>query len=507
MANKKPVVKQSDLVADNVVTKTQVIHPALDWTKGQLIVGVVLKGNKRAVLSSEQGFVLIDEIGRVCELGGNFASPVTGETVDAFQSYIKGESEQPNDQLVGNVLAQLASYLRRFVFFPEEWWPEVIATWILGTYVYPIFPAFPYLHINSDKAGAGKSVLGQVLAGLSFNGRLIVSPTEANLFHLPEMNRGVQVWDEFEISKKTDKARYEAMKSILLCGYKNGGAVIRQRGKDFQDAAWYHVFCPRVLIGLSNLPPGPARDRTIKIKLRGIEKGESVDDHHHNDQFQEELALANSCVLVALRCASRIREVLGDPELNYALGELLGEVGRQARDIWRPLFAVAAASCPGGDLSGEGNPWLESLAVAAKELQKQRKKEAATQSNWTASKPAQLASVPDEAETEWERLVLREALGVLEWHKPITPTELAQHISTALDREVTSQWLSKKLTKLRVRASKTSGRRRFNVSPEQVKEAKALLKGNYSSNSGGTAGQDGQQEMEEGVGEEIELEV
>jgi hypothetical protein len=43
----------------------------------------------------------------------------------------------------------ISHILKRFIVFPKPWFPGVLATWILGTYVFPMFQTYPYLWITS----------------------------------------------------------------------------------------------------------------------------------------------------------------------------------------------------------------------------------------------------------------------------------------------------------------------------------------------------------------------
>src|SRR5712692_6244001 len=225
--------EQSKLNVDAIARPKNVIHPALDWVNSQLVVGVVFEDGRRAALTSRDGLVEIDQIGEVCERDGKFASSVTPETAKEFIAYLQTKPATCPREELHALLMELVEYFNRFVIFPEKCWSTVIATWTIGTYLFPVFQAYPYVWLTSPEPGCGKSLLGQVLARLSFNGEFMASPTEANMFHLPEQNRGVQVWDEVEFANQFEKSRFQSVKAILLNGYRNGGVVPRQVGNSW----------------------------------------------------------------------------------------------------------------------------------------------------------------------------------------------------------------------------------------------------------------------------------
>jgi hypothetical protein len=202
--------REEALRAEDVIGPEIVIHPALDWVDGQLIVGVRLKDGRQGVLSSASGLVSPDQFGPVCAKGIVSSSIVTQEIVKAFCS---STPEVSNGK---GLLNRIGKYLKRFVAFPKPEWAEILALWILGTYLYPMFQTYPYVWITSASPGCGKSLLGQIVAALGFNGEFMVSPNETHLFRLAESTRGVQVWDETELVAETEKRRFEAVKPVLL---------------------------------------------------------------------------------------------------------------------------------------------------------------------------------------------------------------------------------------------------------------------------------------------------
>ena len=103
----------------------------------------------------------------------------------------------------------------------------------------------------------------------------MAAPNEAHLFRMAERSRGVQVWDEVEATGEGRKRRFENIESILLNGYRNGGVVPRTRANNYDVIEEYHVFCPRVLIGLSELPQA-ARERTITIRMEKLQKNTTL---------------------------------------------------------------------------------------------------------------------------------------------------------------------------------------------------------------------------------------
>jgi hypothetical protein len=354
MTKKDQYVEQ--IGAADIAEPEHPIHPALDWVNGQLIVGVMGKKGQRALLSSSGRYANRQSLGMICAKGAEFPSFVTSAAVKAFLEPSKG-----NSAVTENTLKRLRDCLKKFVSFPSDWTGDVVAAWILATYVYPIFQAFPYMRITSASPGSGKSVLGQTIARLSFNGEFMTSPGEAHLFRMAEMSRGVQVWDEMEIENDIEKKKFAGIKGILLNGYRNGGVVPRTEGRNWERVEIFHVYCPRVLIGLSDLPE-VVLQRVITITMQKRTAEAEVEIYNPEAHQQAEQSLRDGCVLWALQNASAVSQAYYSSDLRKTVEGCLGDVGRQADDIWLPLFAVVQSACADPE---ERERWFNALKTGA----------------------------------------------------------------------------------------------------------------------------------------------
>jgi hypothetical protein len=454
------------LMPEHILDPQEVIHPCLDWVKGELIVGANLQGGGSAVLSSAKGLVRLDaSLGVVCEQGKRFRGAASARVADQFLKYQANEQE-PEDG--GKLLKDIATFVTGFVVLPQSWLGDVLSAWILGTYLFPVFQTYPYIWITSKEPGCGKSLLGGIIAKLSFNGEFMVAPTEAQLFHLPESSRGVQVWDEVENREETDTKRFNMMRPVLLNGYRNGGVVPRQIGKHFEKGARYHVFCPRVLIGLTKLPE-TALQRSIQVQLVKLTEEQTTKLYIGGEQAEAERLLRERCLLWALETAQRVSGCYQDEKLRKELGALLGP-GRISDDIWLPMLAVASAA------TGDDANFTKVLKDAAKGLAT-----SATPAVQPAAHPSMAAEVPREDARDF----LKTALDRLEFTGAIAPEDLAKDICQISGQKITAQRLSKGLAKLGIKSKKKKGQRVFD--PDGAERARALQQ------LGGEIGQQGRE--------------
>jgi hypothetical protein len=157
---------EQTLSIDAIASPGPVVHPALDWVDDQLIVGVVLKDGSRAALSSTRGLIELEQVGRVCERDGNFESSVTPEIATSFTAYLKNGTGTKSTDEARELLGATSQYFKRFVVFPEEWWPDVLAAWNWGTYLFPIFLARTWLWEVTSRSNAGQCVVQRRVYGV-----------------------------------------------------------------------------------------------------------------------------------------------------------------------------------------------------------------------------------------------------------------------------------------------------------------------------------------------------
>jgi hypothetical protein len=457
----------SSISIDRVQEPKEVIHPALDWVNGELIVGVPLDGED-AVLASKRGLIHVKEAGEPCKTERIHNSSVTRDLARKHEEVINGKALQ--EDMGSKLLERIANHLKKFVVFPEEWYPEMVASWILGTYVYPAFQTYPYLRLTSAEPGCGKSVLGGLIANLCFNGEFMSSPNEAQLYRLADSNRGVQVWDEVEVNDQASSKRFTAIKPILLCGYRNAGAVPRQAGKAYDKTERFHLYCPRVFIGLSRLP-NVAAQRTITIEMKKCNIDGYAEYYVADDNKATEEQLRADSILWALSKAGDVADAYRSKDLRETVIKVVSDVGRQSDDVWLPLFSVATTAQK--TTSVHENSFLKELTTAAQKFVHARANEAEhpTKSVTGSSDQSAKKEEPDPN----EGLALRGALDMLKWKKEAEPGELVKVVSQKLGIKVSSQRLGKGLSKLGIKSSPRGRKRLFAPTSVQLEKAYQLL--------------------------------
>lgn len=243
---------------------------------------------------------------------------------DHVEKFLAGKDDRPR---FADAVARIIDIMDSTLELGGDSELSMLTAWTVATYFHSAFLAFPRLDLRGEK-GSGKSKTLGVLAGLSFNGLLRVSPTPAVVFRLAEALRPTLCLDEIEGLAGDD--RHEIL-AILNVGYKAGGRVDRCEG-DEHSIRSFSVFCPVALAGIAGLNR-VTEDRAITLVLtRGTDSKKLNTDIDPTDPCFAEVR--DICYRLALLCASEIKSAYASLDLPTWL------VGRE-RELWLPLLTVA----------------------------------------------------------------------------------------------------------------------------------------------------------------------
>jgi 5S rRNA maturation endonuclease (ribonuclease M5) len=171
------------------------------------------------------------------------------------------------------LLAELRSYVLRFVVVPSEEAADLIALWILHTHAIDAARATPYLRITSATPESGKTLLLEVLATLCARGWHAVTPSTAVLFRKIDHFKPTLLLDELDGYSFRD--RQESL-SVLNAGYRRGARV--DRVSDRNQLEDFECFCPKAFAGLDarELPPA-LLSRSVTIRMEAKLTSEPVE--------------------------------------------------------------------------------------------------------------------------------------------------------------------------------------------------------------------------------------
>lgn len=129
---------------------------------------------------------------------------------------------------------------------------NILALWVIGTWIHDLFPTYPYLFFNAMK-GSGKTRLMRLLAAICRNGKVVANVSESVLFRTASFS--TIFIDEFEHISKKGK---ETLRELLNAAYKKGIKVeraykIKSGEREGQAIESFDVYCPIAMANIEGM--------------------------------------------------------------------------------------------------------------------------------------------------------------------------------------------------------------------------------------------------------------
>ena len=118
-----------------------------------------------------------------------------------FVEYDEGKTVQANE-----IFLEIKKLFEKYVVVSKEFL-NVLATYVMMTYIYVLFQVIPYLWLNGEK-GTGKSTIMKLMNKLCFNALYGSNLNPANIFRQIDNDGSTIILDEFEKMYRRRKARY-----------------------------------------------------------------------------------------------------------------------------------------------------------------------------------------------------------------------------------------------------------------------------------------------------------
>ena len=204
----------------------------------------------------------------------------------------------------------------------------MISCWIMGTYIYDLFPCYGYILLTSQKA-SGKSKLLNIIGLLSRNAVSVSSPSESVLFRMINGNRLTLLIDDFETFKNDDRTNY--LLQILKIGIDQEGGIPRnEKYKDTFIPKKFNCYCPKALTNTQSLDSVTiSRCVTINLLPTETDKGKLRPDK--KDPVWQQIR--DDCHILIMENFQEILDI-------YNTGDF-GDLNSRELDTTKGLLAIA----------------------------------------------------------------------------------------------------------------------------------------------------------------------
>ena len=327
------------------------IHPAVDILEDTFYFGIVMPYEEGGRIEEILHFItdkkecfpaFEDELAnRKLKLRFPDVFPERRWRLEAIKSYLdntgsaSSTSSACSDEVVGIESAlcfhTLKNVLEKHVYFYDTSYYTFISLWIIGTYLQPIWEAYPYLDITGFRR-SGKTTLCKFLEATAFNSILSSSISASALFRTVQASKPTLIIDEAE--KLTNPERAGEIRDLLLTGYKRaGGYAIRSEktSKERIVPRRFNTFSPKAIVSGGGLEEYLA-DRSIPIVMIRTSDPE-ITKRRIREKDLQWVEIRDLCYRFALENWKDIKEIYDTIELP--------NITAREYEIWSSILSLA----------------------------------------------------------------------------------------------------------------------------------------------------------------------
>src|SRR3989338_8659266 len=219
--------------------------------------------------------------------------------------------------------------LKKYIELEEEADYTILSAWIIGTYFFPTFSAYPYIHIKAPK-GSGKSQCLNLLNQTAFNAVKARASLPA-LRDTVDALRGTYLMDQADALHRNNM---EDFLDVLTDSYKRAGGNVRKMvaNKNVWNLEEFEAYSPKAFASISQLPED-LRDRCIVIPL--IRSSKNYPPINEEDSIWKEIRSGLYTFL--------IREFISVGQMYIIKGteyKINNEIFGRQLELWLPIESV-----------------------------------------------------------------------------------------------------------------------------------------------------------------------
>jgi len=324
--------------------KGEFLHPSLDVKNGLLILGFrfiskdlkeenifACANNQNVFLSQEEYFDLEGKRYSI-EMKKRLLARIEEkwdleELINFIENYNSGRAGTLS---IKKLFEKIKNLLKKYVELEMEEDYSIISAWVIGTYFFPIFSAFPFLHIRAPKQ-SGKTQCLNFLKQVCFNA-VKAKPTFPALSDTVDSLRGTYLIDQADLLKRKGN---EELVEILTDSYKREGGKRRLRFPEKQGG-WKTIeqeaYSPKVFASIGDLPEDLA-DRCVSIPFIRSQRN-FPEPSEENENWKEIRRELYKVLLAEFSVIKSTYEILN---VQYRQNSKI--VGRNL-ELWLPLETI-----------------------------------------------------------------------------------------------------------------------------------------------------------------------
>lgn len=249
-----------------------------------------------------------------------FIQSVTGDIFDSLDPYEE-------------VFKPIHLVLNDQIDFHNAVHATLITLWVMGTYLSPIFDAYPYVFLSGTR-GSGKTKVLEFVRYLAYLALLTSNASASSVFRVAQANRSTLLFDEGEMLSSTKD--HADLRLILNAGYRKNNPVMRTN-KDSHMVEFFDIKGPKMIAAINPLEP-TLKSRCIELVM--VRTADKVKGNRRTNDTSAQWALMRDALyrygLLRMAYAKDIYESHSDVNILEC----------RQNELFAPLLTVAKTVDP-----------------------------------------------------------------------------------------------------------------------------------------------------------------
>ncbi|MFZ0453508.1 MAG: hypothetical protein WAM24_07120 [Ignavibacteriaceae bacterium] len=328
---------QDDLISIDEQDTYVNIHPVQDFYDGKMYYGLMNNGADSVVNSDGEILSLTQMKNR------GFNLIVDKISNSRFPLSLINTNQLNLTIALDQIFFAVNDYFKKYLYLKDHRYYDVLTAWSIGTYIFKIFPSYPYLHFHAER-GSGKTAALTLLKHICFNGNSSSYITRATLYRLVHSELSTLGIDEAEHFSSNSRNKDNSIIEVLKSGYSESGVALVQN-EDFSNTLKLSTYCPKAFAGIESLD-SVLRDRTIRIPIIRKPDRIKLEPYSTKDKYWQQYmaTLRANLYYVGLKFANEIKDIYQilpeRPEME--------SITNRHFELWSPLIAIAEVMENGG---------------------------------------------------------------------------------------------------------------------------------------------------------------
>lgn len=247
-----------------------------------------------------------------------------------IEQFVKSKQDDIFDELdvYQDVFDPIRLIVNSVIDFHNPVFATLITLWIMGTYLSPIFDAYPYIFLSGTR-GSGKTKVLEFVRYLAFSALLTSNASASSVFRIAQANKATLLIDEGEMLSHSKESA--ELRLILNAGYRKNNPVMRTN-KDSFMVEFFDVTVPKMIAAINPLE-ATLKSRCIElVMIRTADKKKG--NKRINDTSEEWELMRDALYRYGLLRMARAKEIYEtDPEVNI--------LECRQNELFAPLLTVA----------------------------------------------------------------------------------------------------------------------------------------------------------------------